>query len=182
MSQFFGDAQRAFQDKFDTRRIADLVETGFVADEVSEADQAFIESESWLPEDFDFAIWNAAWPDQQTDYLIGDEVIELTNLCAPDTPGAEREKNGDTLLRLRLPGDLPFILVRYEEGQIGELSSQLDTLIVEPDKRRLSCVWRATLDVEPEVRVLEARLLLKPEVDAFVAEAEKRQIQEAGHG
>ena len=145
-------------------------------------DQAFIESESWLPEDFDFAIWNAAWPDQQTDYLIGDEVIELTNLCTPDNPGAQRDKNGNTLLRLRLPGDLPFILVRYEAGQIGELSSQLDTLIVEPDKRRLSCVWRATLDVEPEVRVLEARLLLKPEVDAFVAEAEKRQIQEAGHG
>lgn len=50
MSQFFGDAQRALQDKFDTRRIADLVETGFVADEVSEADQAFIESRDmfWL--------------------------------------------------------------------------------------------------------------------------------------
>ena len=50
MSQFFGDAQRALQDKFDTRRIADLVETGFVADEVNEADQAFIESRDmfWL--------------------------------------------------------------------------------------------------------------------------------------
>jgi len=50
MSQFFGDAQRALQDKFDTRRIADLVETGFVADEVSEMDQAFIESRDmfWL--------------------------------------------------------------------------------------------------------------------------------------
>lgn len=50
MSNFFGAEQRAFQDKFDTRRVADLVETGFVADEVSEMDQAFIASRDmfWL--------------------------------------------------------------------------------------------------------------------------------------
>jgi len=50
MSQFFGNTQRALQDKFDTRRVADLIETGFVVDEVSEADQAFIESRDmfWL--------------------------------------------------------------------------------------------------------------------------------------
>ncbi len=50
MSKFFGPNQRAFQDQFDTRRVADLVETGFVTDELSEADQAFIESRDmfWL--------------------------------------------------------------------------------------------------------------------------------------
>jgi hypothetical protein len=149
---------------------------------VGTIDQAFIESEAWLPDDFDFAIWNAAWPDQQTDYLIGDELIELTNLCATDTPGAQRDEQGNTLLKLQLPGDLPFVLVRYEEGQIGELSAQLDTLIIEPDQRRLSCVWRATLDVEPEVRVLEARLLLKPQVDAFIAQAERHPPPETANG
>jgi len=149
---------------------------------VGTVDQAFIESEAWLPEDFDFAIWNAAWPDQQTDYLIGDEVIELTNLCASDAPGAQRDIQGNTRLKLQLPGDLPFVLVRYEEGQIGELSAQLDTLLIEPEERRLSCVWRATLDMEPEVRVLEARLLLKPQVDALIAETEKRPAAEVEHG
>ena len=50
MSKFFGPEQRALQDKFDTRRIADLVEGGFVVDELSEPDQAFIESRDmfWL--------------------------------------------------------------------------------------------------------------------------------------
>ncbi len=149
---------------------------------VGTIDQAFIESEAWLPEDFDFAIWNAAWPDQQTDYLIGDELIELTNLCAPDAPGAQQDQLGNTLLKLQLPGDLPFVLVRYEAGQIGELSARLDTLIIEPEQRRLSCVWRATLDVEPEVRVLEARLLLKPEVDTLIARAEQQPPPETAHG
>ncbi len=149
---------------------------------VGTIDQAFIESEAWLPDDFDFAIWNAAWPDQQTDYLIGNEIIELTNLCAPGTPGAVRDQQGNTRLKLQLPGDLPFVLVRYEQGQIGELSTQLDTLIIDPEQRRLSCVWRATLDVEPEVRVLEARLLLKPEVDAFIAQAEQHPPPETANG
>lgn len=50
MSKMFGANQRALQDKFDTRRIADLIETGFVADEIGENDQAFIESRDmfWL--------------------------------------------------------------------------------------------------------------------------------------
>ncbi len=150
---------------------------------VGTLDQAFIDSEAWLPEDFDFAIWNAAWPDQQTDYLLGDEVIELTNLCAPDTPGAQRDRQGNTLLKLQLPGDLPFVLVRYEEGQIGELSAQLDTLIIEPEAHRLSCVWRATLDAESEVRVLEARLLLKPQREALIARMEPQpRPEQAQHG
>jgi len=145
-------------------------------------DQAFIDSEAWLPEDFDFAVWNAAWPDQQTDHLQGDEVIELTNLCAPGAPGAQRDRRGNTRLRLTLPGDLPFLLVRYQEGQIGELAAHLDTLLIEPEERRLSCVWRATLAREPEVRVLEARLLLKPEVESLRARGEPESVRESDHG
>lgn len=50
MSTMYGPDQRALQDTFDTRRVADLIETGFVAEEVSEPDQAFIESRDmfWL--------------------------------------------------------------------------------------------------------------------------------------
>lgn len=50
MSNIYKDAHRELQDKFDTRRIADLVEGGFIADELSEQDIAFVESRDmfWL--------------------------------------------------------------------------------------------------------------------------------------
>lgn len=50
MSNIFRSAHRTFQDQFDTRRLADTIEGGFIADEISESDQAFIESRDmfWL--------------------------------------------------------------------------------------------------------------------------------------
>ncbi len=44
MTKIFGPQQRTMQDKFDTRRVADFIAGGFIVDEISEADQAFIES------------------------------------------------------------------------------------------------------------------------------------------
>ena len=44
MSRIYGPNHRSLQDRFDTRRIADKVEAIAVQTEVSEADQAFIES------------------------------------------------------------------------------------------------------------------------------------------
>jgi hypothetical protein len=149
---------------------------------VGTVDQAFIDSEAWLPKDFDFKIWNAAWPDQQTNHLKGNEVIELTNLCAPEAPAAEQDAQGNTRLRLELPGDLPFILVRFAEGQIGELNAQLDTLIIEPQRQRLSCIWRATLAQEPKVRVLEARMLKKHEIEHFKRKAADMPARQTRRG
>ena len=50
MSSLFGATHRTFQDRFDTRRLADTLEGGFIADELSEQDQAFVESRDmfWL--------------------------------------------------------------------------------------------------------------------------------------
>jgi hypothetical protein len=141
---------------------------------VGTVDAAFIESDQPLPRDFDFAVWNAAWPDQQTEFLHGDEVIELTHLCAADAPGVQRTDRG-TVLRLALPGDVPFVLVRFESGAIGELAARLDTVIVEPATRQVSCVWRATVAEAPEVRALEVRLLAAAERGALMA-------AEAAHG
>jgi len=130
-------------------------------------DEAFIKSDRWLPDDFDFAIWNAAPVDQQTDFLRGDEIIELTNLCAPDTPGAIADAKGNTVLRLAQPGHLPYILVRFKEGSIGELSAQLDTVLIDPEQRQVCCVWRAVVATTPAVRVLEARMVDKADIAAF---------------
>ncbi|KWB32431.1 DUF2169 family type VI secretion system accessory protein [Burkholderia cepacia] len=136
---------------------------------VGTIDRAFIESGAPLPKDFDFAVWNAAWPDQQLDALRGDEQIELVNLCTPTTPRATKDASGNVTLTLNLPGHLPFTLVRFENGSIGELDARLDTMLIDPDQREVSCVWRATLAKQPGVRVIELRMLERGDVDVMTA-------------
>lgn len=136
---------------------------------VGSIDRSFIESDAPLPKDFDFAVWNAAWPDQQVDALRGDEQIELVNLCAPATPRATTDTSGNVRLTLNLPGHLPFALVRFENGSIGELEARLDTVLIEPDQRVVSCVWRATLAKQPGVRALELRMLERGDVDLMTS-------------
>jgi hypothetical protein len=50
MTEIFGPEQRALQDKFDTRRVADFIAGGFMVGELGEQDQAFIASRDmfWL--------------------------------------------------------------------------------------------------------------------------------------
>jgi len=124
-------------------------------------DDAFIQSGKPLPGNFDFSFWNGAHPDLQVPWLAGNEEITLTNLCPHSMTGAVRDKSGNTLLRFSLPGHQPYVLVRYEEGTIEPARLELDTLVIEPDERKVSCVWRLRLPVEPAVRVLEARLIFK---------------------
>lgn len=121
-------------------------------------DDAFIKSDAWLPEDFDFAIWNAAWPDQQVDELQGDEEIELTNLCAPDTPGAQQDASGNIALRLKLQLLSPTLVVRMESGVIFLHSMRIDTLLIEPETKEVSVVWRTVLAKAVPLRKLEIQL------------------------
>lgn len=118
-------------------------------------DDAFIDGDAWLPADFDFAFWNAAWPDQQVDRLHGDEVIELTNLCAPDVPALSRDAQGNGVLRLTLPAFQPYLLLRFEVGQLAPVPLAIDTLIVEPDGTRLIAVFRALIAKTPAVCCME---------------------------
>lgn len=148
---------------------------------VGTIDQEFIESDAALPKDFDFAVWNAAWPDQQVDALSGDERIRLVNLCSPETPGVTRDMQGNAVLTLTLPGHLPFLLVRFENGAIGELGARLDTLLIDPDKREVSCVWRATIGKQPLVRAVEARMLSSGEERA-VTDRMPIEQEEVAHG
>ncbi|MBR8186555.1 DUF2169 domain-containing protein [Burkholderia ambifaria] len=147
---------------------------------VGTIDRAFIESDAPLPKDFDFAVWNAAWPDQQLDALRGDEQIELTNLCTPVTPRTTKDDSGNVRLTLSLPGHLPFALVRFENGSIGELEARLDTVLIDPEKREVSCVWRATLAKQPGVRALELRMVERGDVDLMTAATS--QVERGAHG
>ncbi len=119
-------------------------------------DQAFVQSDGWLPRDFDFAFWNGAHPDLQVPWLQGNETIELFNI-------------GEEPLRLTLPGNKPYALARLEEGQITPLDFRLDTLLIDTDQRRLTLLYRLLVPKEPAVRVLEARLINKEEHDGLQA-------------
>lgn len=125
-----------------------------------------------LPADFNFAYWNGAPADQQVvPHMDGDETITLYNLC-PAGIRTVQDAWGNTVLKLGLPGHLPFVVARFEDGRIGELAAKLDTVIVDtaPDannsqkKPSVVCVWRATVASEPFIRVLEARMLSRAEV------------------
>jgi len=156
-------------------------------------DDAFIKSGRPLPEDFDFAFWNGAHPDLQVPWLAGNEEITLTNLCPHNMSGATRDKSGNTLLRFALPGHQPFVLVRYEDGEMAPTQAELDTLVIEPDEKKVSCVYRLFLPEEPAVRVMEARLLFKdPDAGRDEGKPGSRSLdegrqragenREAGHG
>lgn len=123
-------------------------------------DQAFIDGSDALPKDFDFAFWNAAPTDQQTPFLRNDEMIELVNLCVPGTPGAAMNANGNTTLRLSLLQHECFALCRRTNGTIFRQVLMIDTLVVEPDARAVTLVWRAVIEKNPDfpLRTCEARM------------------------
>lgn len=127
----------------------------------------------WLPANFNFSYWNCAPADQQiTPHLRGDETFVLTNLCRPNCPGSTTDESGNTKLRIGLPGHLPFVLIRFESGHLDEVPALLDTVAIdttpgaegECKQAMVVCVWRATVSITPEIRVIEARMIGKAEV------------------
>jgi hypothetical protein len=150
------------------------------------ADADFAKSGALFPPGFDFAIWNAAWPDQQVEELAGDEVIELMNLCPPDTPALWRDGNGNGFVRLALPPWRPCVLVRYEAGPLVPAPLRIDTLIIEPERRTISLVFRCIVMSKPKVRCMEVRQVTRAEWQALVAAiqtaAAARQASGDRHG
>jgi len=102
-------------------------------------------------------------------------MLELTNLCAPDAPGATIDTQGNTLLRLELPSQECFVLVRLQSGGMFTHPMVIDTVIIEPENRRLSLVWRIVLgkDQELPIRKLEARMRSFADRDAERSEVER---------
>ena len=68
--------------------------------------------------------------------------------CSARTPGTA-------------PGHLPYLFARYESGELAILPLNLDTVVLEPESRTLALVWRLALPLEPPLRVLEARIVLR---------------------
>jgi hypothetical protein len=87
----------------------------------------------FLPADFDERYYQAAPDDQQIPFPAGGEEVELRNL----TP------EGNTVFRL------PVLNVPVEFERLGgeseTVAAVLDTILLEPDKRRFMLTWRASL-------------------------------------
>ena len=83
-----------------------------------------------LPGQMDRRWFNAAWPTMQLKHLVGDEEVTLTNLTKDGT------------LYFRLPARA--IQAELDRGRGVERQEMLlDTLIIEPDERKVSLLWRA---------------------------------------
>jgi hypothetical protein len=111
-----------------------------------------------LPKTFDFGYWNGAPRDQQTPHLAGNEIVELTNLCAPDHPAAGHDKNGNTILRFRLPGDRLYLVLGDVAGRIGAKFMQPDTIIIDPEKSRVDVTWRGVVSARAKLAEIELRV------------------------
>ena len=126
---------------------------------VGTVDQAFIDSKDAFPRGFDFAMWNSAYPDQQTEFLTGNEWLTLTNLCKPDTTATTITRSGDTELKLYLPENLPYLELESSLPQImnTELPMKLNTVIISPELQQVNLVWRSMVisDYQPKTATLK---------------------------
>jgi hypothetical protein len=101
-----------------------------------------------LPKDFDRAHLNAAAPGLTArGYLRGDEAVVTTGMTPQGT------------LRFALPGvPPPWVRVALARGREQVLATNLDTIILELDERRVLLLWRACLALATgphDVKVLE---------------------------
>ena len=93
----------------------------------------------FLPEDFDERYFQAAPEDQQCDYLVGGEQVELLNL----TP---QGRTSFVIPKLKIP-----VAFFPREGEAIQREAVLDTLLIEPDERRFSLVWRSQQSLKKNV-------------------------------
>ena len=103
----------------------------------------------FLPEDFDDRYFQAAPDDQQCDYLVGGERVELLNL----TP------NGRTTFvipEIEIP-----VAFFPREGAAIRKEAVLDTLFIEPDEHRFSLVWRCQQKLSKNIFEIEEILVGK---------------------
>lgn len=96
-----------------------------------------------LPPDFDARYFNAAPGGLvASSYLRGDEQVLVEN-ASPDGR-----------LSFCLPGVRPDITVALKARPLA-LPTHLDTVILEPDQRRLQLTWRARLDIHGRLHLVD---------------------------
>ena len=89
----------------------------------------------FLPADFNERYYQSAPDDQQIDFLQGGEQVMLLNVTEDGKRAFEIPKM-----------DMPVVFFK-KKSQREEKTAMLDTLILDPDNERFSCVWRANVQL-----------------------------------
>ena len=98
----------------------------------------------FLPADFDYRFFQAAYPGLiSQSYLRGDEPVQLAN-ASPDGP-----------ITSRLPGVTVDVEVRLDKAP-ERTRAALDTVILEPEERRLILIWRKMAPIYGPMSMLKA--------------------------
>lgn len=121
-----------------------------------------------LPADFDFAYWNCAPVDQQTDYPLPGFSIRLLNLTPPSHAV-------DGLYGIELPKHRAFVLLRMHNGVLLPLPLLTDTVLIDTDSMTVSLVHRVSFPKGDSVRVVEARFQPDPDAALLLVEQPKRE-------
>jgi hypothetical protein len=97
----------------------------------------------FLPDDFDSQYFQSAPADQQVSGLRGGELIRCTNM----TP--------EGVLETSVPAqDVPVEFSFRDRKE--RVEGRLDTLLLEPDKRRMMLTWRASIPLGRKLNALRA--------------------------
>ncbi len=89
-----------------------------------------------LPTDFDSRYFQCAPVDQQISYPDGSERVILQNLTH------------DGYVEFSLPSDTMPVIFLLHRGEDVETNANIDTIVLEPDRRRFSMTWRACLPLQ----------------------------------
>ncbi|RQR35245.1 DUF2169 domain-containing protein [Burkholderia sp. Bp9142] len=139
-----------------------------------------------LPEDFQFGYWNGAHSAMQVQHLMGNETLVLKNLVPAGTPGSKPDEQGNTVMRMTLPGHLSMGWI-YTEHSLKFAPLLLDTLSVDlsdVSKPEVTMIWRATLMKSVRAQRFEARFVDRTDMERIVARSTEDSIGRAGaqHG
>ena len=115
-------------------------------------DEAWIENRfPHLPDDYDDRYAQSVGVDQQMRHPTGGEVIKISNMM-PDHDGA---------FEMRLPPlDLPVVFSRIRGADIPA-EPVVDTLIIEPDKKHIDVVTRASLPLKRDILEMREAIIGK---------------------
>lgn len=95
----------------------------------------------FLPQDFDEMYFQSAPADQQMPYLQGGEFVRCVNM----SPG---QVFSFSVPKISLP-----IVYRFRDRDV-DVSPNLDTLVIEPDKRRVLLAWRTRVKLGRKLNAL----------------------------
>jgi uncharacterized protein YjbI with pentapeptide repeats len=120
----------------------------------------------YYAEDFDLAYFQSAPPDQQVDWLRGDEEISFQNLH----PTA-------AVFTTRLPAVRVRVFVNCDQKHFREVKMRLDTVLADLDDERLVLTWRGIDEVREDdladvktVLIASEALASEPRDEALYAE------------